>query len=51
MQGPLWIELAKEAPDIFWKTHEKLLRDLADVAVKREVGDAGLERSGLRTYR
>ena len=37
MQGPLWIELAKEAPDIFWKTHEKLLRDLADVAVKREM--------------
>jgi uncharacterized protein YndB with AHSA1/START domain len=36
MQGPLWIELAKETPDIFWRTHEKLLRDLADVAVKRE---------------
>jgi uncharacterized protein YndB with AHSA1/START domain len=36
MQGPLWIELAKDAPDIFWRTHEKLLEDLAKVAVGRE---------------
>lgn len=36
MQGPLWIELAKEAPDIFWRTHEKLLQDLAAVALERE---------------
>lgn len=35
MQGPLWIELAKPAPDIFWRTHEKLLADLAQVAVGR----------------
>ena len=41
MQGPLWIELAKEAPDIFWRTHEKLLEDLAKVALKLEaLGDA-----------
>ena len=33
MRGPLWIELAKKAPDAFWLTHEKLLRDLAGVAV------------------
>jgi uncharacterized protein YndB with AHSA1/START domain len=32
MQGPHWIELAKQAPDIFWLTHEKLLKDLAAVA-------------------
>ena len=25
MQGPLWLELAKPAPDIFWRTHETLL--------------------------
>lgn len=36
MQGPHWIELAKKAPDIFWLTHEKLLEDLAEVAVTRE---------------
>ena len=36
MRGPLWIELAKKAPDAFWLTHEKLLRDLASVAVERE---------------
>jgi hypothetical protein len=36
MQGPLWLELAKEAPDIFWRTHEKLLQDLAKVAIERE---------------
>ncbi|QKK18834.1 SRPBCC domain-containing protein [Rhizobium indicum] len=36
MQGPLWLELAKEAPDIFWRTHEKLLHDLANVALERE---------------
>ena len=36
MRGPLWIELAKPAPDIFWRTHERLLHDLARVAVERE---------------
>ncbi len=36
MQGPLWLELAKPAPDIFWRTHETLLQDLARVAVERE---------------
>jgi len=28
-RGPLWIELAKSAPDRFWLDHEKLLRDLS----------------------
>ena len=36
MRGPLWIELAKKAPDAFWLTHEKLLADLAKVALERE---------------
>ncbi|WP_245496552.1 SRPBCC domain-containing protein [Lichenibacterium ramalinae] len=36
MQGPLWIELAKQDPAAFWRTHEKLLADLARVAVERE---------------
>lgn len=40
MQGPHWIELAKSAPDIFWLTHEKLLKDLAEVAVAREKSEA-----------
>ena len=35
MQGPLWIELAKQAPDTFWRTHQKLLEDLAKVAALR----------------
>jgi uncharacterized protein YndB with AHSA1/START domain len=35
MKGPLWIELAKKAPDAFWLTHEKLLEDLARVAIER----------------
>lgn len=35
MQGPLWLELAKSAPDAFWRTHEKLLQNLARVAVAR----------------
>jgi uncharacterized protein YndB with AHSA1/START domain len=34
MQGPLWLELAKPAPDIFWRTHQKLLEDLAKVAIQ-----------------
>ena len=29
MRGDLWIELAKAAPDRFWRDHETLLRDLA----------------------
>jgi hypothetical protein len=36
MQGPLWLELAKQAPDVFWRTHEELLEDLAKVALERE---------------
>ena len=36
MQGPLWIELAKPVPDVFWRTHEILLRDLAKVALERD---------------
>lgn len=36
MRGPLWLELAKPAPDVFWRTHEKLLDDLANVAIQRE---------------
>lgn len=36
MQGPLWMELAKHAPDIFWRTHQKLLKDLATVAFELE---------------
>jgi uncharacterized protein YndB with AHSA1/START domain len=36
MQGPHWIELAKKAPDSFWRTHDKLLADLAKVAAERE---------------
>jgi uncharacterized protein YndB with AHSA1/START domain len=35
MQGPLWIELAKTAPDRFWRTHQKLLEALAKVATER----------------
>jgi hypothetical protein len=35
MQGPLWIELAKQAPDIFWRTHQKLPDDLAKIAIQR----------------
>jgi uncharacterized protein YndB with AHSA1/START domain len=35
MKGPLWIGLAKKAPDAFWYTHEKLLADLAVVAADR----------------
>jgi hypothetical protein len=36
LQGPHWIELTKRAPDAFWLTHEKLLKDLARVAAERE---------------
>lgn len=35
MRGPLWLELAKSAPDGFWLAHERLLRDLAGVALER----------------
>lgn len=41
MQGPFWIELAKEAPDRFWRTHETLLQDLAKVATERELSPRG----------
>jgi hypothetical protein len=34
MQGPLWLELAKQAPDIFLRTHQKLLEDLAKVTMQ-----------------
>lgn len=40
MQGPHWIELAKKAPDAFWLTHEKLLRDLAKVASEGDAATA-----------
>ena len=40
MQGPLWLELAKPAPDIFWRTHEQLLADLSRVAIAREALNA-----------
>jgi uncharacterized protein YndB with AHSA1/START domain len=43
MRGPLWIELAKQEPDVFWRTHEKLLADLAKVAAEREAAN---EESG-----
>jgi uncharacterized protein YndB with AHSA1/START domain len=36
MQGPVWIELAKEDPEALWRTHEKLLEALAKLAVERE---------------
>lgn len=36
MRGPLWIELAKQGPDIFWRTHEELLENLERVATMRE---------------
>ncbi|TDN62189.1 SRPBCC domain-containing protein [Paraburkholderia sp. BL10I2N1] len=36
MQGPHWIELAKQAADAFWLTHEKLLSDLAHAALTLE---------------
>jgi hypothetical protein len=35
MKGPLWIELAKKAPDVFWLTHEKLLANLAKIVTER----------------
>ncbi|MFF1570653.1 SRPBCC domain-containing protein [Streptomyces sp. NPDC058293] len=36
MQGPLWIELAKQDPEVFWRTHENLLAALAKIATERE---------------
>ncbi|WP_335981174.1 SRPBCC domain-containing protein [Streptomyces sp. CA2R106] len=36
MQGPLWVELAKQDPEVFWRTHENLLAALAKVAAERE---------------
>ncbi|WP_263456481.1 hypothetical protein [Streptomyces olivaceus] len=36
MRGPLWIELAKQDPEVFWRTHENLLAALAKVATERE---------------
>lgn len=47
MQGRHWIELAKQAPDVFWLTHEKLLRNIAEVAAARE--KSGTQVSGGRT--
>lgn len=35
MRGDLWIEIAKQAPDRFWRDHETLLRDLAQQALLR----------------
>ena len=40
MQGPLWLELAKPAPDIYWRTHEKLLKDLARLALEQDAQTA-----------
>ena len=31
----LWIELAKQVPEVFWRTHENLLPALAKVAAER----------------
>ncbi|WP_433887455.1 SRPBCC domain-containing protein [Streptomyces sp. CA-111067] len=36
MRGPLWIELAKRDPEVFWRTHENLLAALAKVAAARD---------------
>lgn len=36
MKGPVWIELAKKAPDAYWKTHEELLANLDRVGAERE---------------
>ncbi|RZK99888.1 MAG: SRPBCC domain-containing protein [Hymenobacter sp.] len=44
MQGPHWIELAKQAPDAFWLAHERLLADLATVALEREASLARTSR-------
>ena len=38
VQGPLWIEWAKQAPDAVWRAHETVLHDLARVAIGREAG-------------
>lgn len=35
MQGTFWIDLAKKAPDAFWRTHEELLANLAAQAAAR----------------
>lgn len=45
MQGPLWIELAKQAPDVFWRTHQKLLEDFAKLATRQ---NGSPTRSGSR---
>lgn len=37
MKGDLWIEIAKTAPDRFWRDHELLLRDLSHHARLRGV--------------
>ncbi|QCB43299.1 SRPBCC domain-containing protein [Sphingomonas sp. PAMC26645] len=36
MRGPLWIDLAKKAPDGFWLAHEQLLAQLGRAAVEKE---------------
>jgi uncharacterized protein YndB with AHSA1/START domain len=36
MRGPLWVELAKQDPEVFWRTHENLLAALAEVAAEQE---------------
>lgn len=44
--GPrLWIELAKQAPDVFWRMHQKLLEDFAKVATRQ---NGSPTRSGSR---
>jgi hypothetical protein len=36
MKSPFWIDLAEKAPDAFWCANEKLLVDLAKVAIERK---------------
>jgi len=45
MPGPLWIELAKKAPDVFWRMHQKVLDDLAKVATQRNGSTARYDPS------
>jgi uncharacterized protein YndB with AHSA1/START domain len=47
MKGPLWIKLAKKAPDVFWLTHEKLLANLAKLATERGSSRLGMRRGPI----
>lgn len=46
MQGPLWVRLVRHAPDAFWSIHQKLLEDLAKVAVQRDGSPGAVECRG-----